>query len=88
MTHWSEKHPSVIQLEGETCDNDYRASIERMRPFMLIRPKLYPDGNQWCCLYGENVQEGVVGFGASPELATREFDKEWYEELRQQAGEP
>lgn len=78
---WEDKHPSVLQLEGETADNDYRASIERMRPFMLLKPKLSKDGDMWCCLYGEDIQEGVAGFGKSPDLASRDFDRAWYEQL-------
>jgi len=34
--------------------------------FSTIRPKLFEDGNSWCCLYGDNIQEGVAGFGNSP----------------------
>ena len=25
--------------------------------------KPYKDGNQWCYLYGDNIQDGIVGFG-------------------------
>jgi hypothetical protein len=50
---------------------------ERIRPFMLLRPRLFPDGNQWCALYGENLQEGVCAFGDTPEKAARQFDIEW-----------
>ncbi len=48
-----------------------------MRPSAVYRPKIYPDGNEWCTLYGENLQEGVAGFGDSPEIAMHEFDKAW-----------
>jgi hypothetical protein len=24
------------------------------------------DGDKWCCLVGENLQEGLAGFGDSP----------------------
>ncbi len=27
------------------------------------------DGNKWCALRGENLQEGESGFGATPEIA-------------------
>ena len=27
------------------------------------------DGNMWCALRGENLQEGEAGFGATPEIA-------------------
>lgn len=25
--------------------------------------KPFKDGNQWCFLYGENLQDGIAGFG-------------------------
>jgi len=25
--------------------------------------KIYKDGNMWCCMHGENIQEGRCGFG-------------------------
>ena len=40
-------------------------------------PRLFMDGNQWCALYGENLQEGVAGFGDTKEQALEAFDKEW-----------
>ena len=48
-----------------------------VRPSVLFRPSVYLDGNQWCALYGPNIQEGVCGFGDSPELAMSDFDKYW-----------
>lgn len=51
--------------------------LERKRPFMLLRPRMFPDGNKWCALYGDNLQEGVSGFGDTPEDAARQFDVEW-----------
>lgn len=51
-----------------------RLHLERKRPFHLLRPKLYPDGDMWCCLYGDDLQEGVAGFGETPEKASIDFD--------------
>jgi len=58
------------------------SSIEQIaseydRPCAIFRPKLSLDGNQWCALYGENLQDGVAGFGESPALAMRAFDTAW-----------
>lgn len=53
------------------------AGYEHQRPSAVYRPKLYPDGNQWCALYGENLQEGCAGFGDTPALAMTQFDVEW-----------
>ena len=46
-------------------------------PSVLYRPKLYPDGDQWCALYGDDLQMGVCGFGATPAAAVADFDKNW-----------
>ena len=35
--------------------------------------KPYKDGNQWCFLYGNNIQEGVCGFGNTIYEAAKEF---------------
>lgn len=50
---------------------------ERLRPFMLLKPKMLPDGNKWCALYGSNIMEGVCAFGDTPEQAAIQFDIEW-----------
>ena len=49
----------------------------RGRPSVLYRPNLGMDGNKWCALYGDNLQEGCSGFGDSPEEAMAAFDAEW-----------
>jgi hypothetical protein len=56
---------------------------EYTRPSVIRRPKIYIDGDQWCALYGENLQEGVAGFGDSPELACMNFDENWVKSLKQ-----
>lgn len=53
---------------------------ENARPSVLFRPKLYSDGNQWCALYGENLQNGVSGFGDTPAKAMTQFDIQWLNE--------
>ena len=54
---------------------------EKNRPFMLLRPRIFIDGNRWCALYGENLQDGVAGFGDSPFTASHAFDTEWHNKL-------
>ena len=46
-------------------------------PHVIMRPRVFPDGNRWCALYGENLEEGVSGFGKTPEGACSEFDHKW-----------
>jgi hypothetical protein len=52
-----------------------------IQPSVLYRPKLSIDGDQWCALYGEDLQCGVAGFGASPELAMFDFNKQFTKKL-------
>jgi hypothetical protein len=47
------------------------------RPSVLFRPKLSVDGDQWCAMYGDDLQSGVGGFGDSPEKAMYDFDRAW-----------
>lgn len=62
--------------------NHYAALVaETCRPSVIFKPKVFPDGNMWCALYGDNLQDGVAGFGDSPELAASDFDFEWHAKL-------
>lgn len=54
---------------------------EMQRPAVLMRPTLSIDGNKWCALYGEDLQNGVAGFGDSPAEAMAAFDKAWNAKL-------
>lgn len=53
------------------------AAQEYARPSAVYRPRIAIDGNMWCALYGDNIQEGVAGFGESPAKAMADFDKNW-----------
>jgi len=35
----------------------------------------YKDGDQWCVLLGENLQEGIAGFAETPAGAIADFDR-------------
>ena len=50
-------------------------------PSVVWKPRLFIDGNQWCALYGENLQDGVAGFGDSPAKAMWDFDCAWQKAL-------
>lgn len=67
----------AVQLKNEFMD----VAFEHQRPSVLFTPRLSIDGNQWCALYGENLQDGVAGFGDSPQKAMQDFDKSWLQNL-------
>jgi hypothetical protein len=54
--------------------------MEMVRPSVLFRPTVAPDGNKWCALYGPNLMEGVSGFGDTPDEAMRDFDQKFNKE--------
>lgn len=41
----------------------------------MLKPKIMKDGDQWHVLYGENIVEGISGFGDTPYLAILDFNK-------------
>ena len=63
--------------ESNAASAKYDLALEMLRPFYLLRPKVFPDGDQWCALYGENIQDGVCGFGNTPAKAAAQFDISW-----------
>ena len=67
---------TVEALKQEFCVSIY----EQRRPSVLFRPTLSADGDQWCALFGDNLQEGVAGFGETPEKAMLAFDIAWLNE--------
>ena len=58
-------------------DEYLRAAYGQQLPHVLMRPTLSMDGNMWCALYGDNLKDGVAGFGVSPSEAMTDFDKHW-----------
>lgn len=59
---------------------------EMARPSVLFRPSLSVDGDQWCALYGADLEIGVAGFGDSPDKAMRDFDARWNAALSKAAA--
>lgn len=73
--------PDWSGAENEMQQAAYWAGVWMCRPAVIFHPVLSIDGNQWCALYGADLQSGVAGFGASPDLAMADFDANWLKEL-------
>lgn len=78
--YWQVK-AEAAGLESEAAFTRALREKELSRPCMMLKPALSRDGNQWCALYGENLQDGVAGFGDSPEKAYVDFDESWRRDL-------
>ena len=55
-----------------------QAGISQQLPSVLYKPKLFIDGDRYCALFGENIQEGCAGFGESAYKAMADFDTNWF----------
>lgn len=77
MSYASEQ--GVLNEQLNAASAAFFAEHARSAPHVLMRPQVYPDGDSWCALYGENLQHGVAGFGDTPEKACAAFDTAWRE---------
>lgn len=62
-SYWSVKY-------AEACSDCDAAEV---RYVMAFKPKITKDGDMWCALVGENLQEGEAGFGKSIGAAVRDL---------------
>ena len=74
----------------ELTNDDYEAASYRrdaaqeqaeFNLFAMLKPSLQRDGNQWCVLYGEDLQVGIAGFGDNIHLAILDFNSQWYKKI-------
>lgn len=70
------------QMYANACDqmNHLHAmATEQLRPFNRVKPlRFFPEEDQWCVLYGEDLATGVAGFGNTPQEASEAFDQAWF----------
>lgn len=57
--------------------NNAAVEAEEYNLVSLLKPKIFLDGRRWCVLYGENIQDGVAGFGLTPYKAVLDFNRAW-----------
>ncbi len=71
------------QVAREALDISFRAEIvaqeyinaahESQRPCVLFKPTISLDGDQYCALLGEDLMNGVAGFGKTMAAAMWDF---------------
>lgn len=74
--HWPsqfvKKHGKhILNMAREELQKEQKPSVEAVLTKAGLKP--YKDGNQWCILAGDNIQEGICGFGDTIEDALYEF---------------
>ena len=78
--YWSEKLSREQHQLDYVHQSNMNVCIEReeINLFSMLKPKVSIDGNQWCVLYGENLQDGVAGFGDTLMKAIYNFNKSFH----------
>ena len=72
----------AICFTSEVIRNEMCYAISQYTlPSVVYKPRVFIDGKQWCALYGDNIQDGVVGFGKSPAEAMWDFNKNWHKNI-------
>lgn len=71
-----------LDMSFEWCRTmeEFRRVAESMQQFVIVqmlKPRIFVDGDQWCVLYGDNLQEGICGFGDTPISAVIAFNDAW-----------
>lgn len=84
MMSWTEEHPYIVDMRIKIVDLENKLAEKMLLPSMMLKPKIFIDGNKWCALFGESLQSGVAGFGDSPQAAYDAFDKSWVEMLQKE----
>lgn len=67
-----------ISLATQLLAEFKKISYECTRPSRTLFPEVYVVGTDWVCSYGRG-NDVVVGYGATPEEASANFDKTWLE---------
>jgi hypothetical protein len=67
--------------EAASVKSQTAQEAQEFNLFAMLKPSIQRDGNQWCVLYGDDLQVGIAGFGDSPYLAIMDFNSQWYKNI-------
>lgn len=60
------------------CEEATNTLAAMRAPHVLLKPHFARDGNQYSYLLGDDLAEGVAGFGDTPAKAAQDFDNNWF----------
>lgn len=80
---FTELEYAIREYDGEEKQKEQKPiSVEEVLARAGLKP--YKDGNQWCILAGDNIQEGICGFGDTIDEALYQFLMEVLEKRKEQ----
>jgi len=62
-------HAAVLLLPAVVVKNKLKKNTK------LNKPRLFLDEGAWCALLGNNLQDGICGYGDSPAEAMQDYEK-------------
>ena len=66
----------------DQLENESKVERAEYNLVALLGLHPYPDGDQWCVLWGEDLQSGVAGFGSTPHKAVLDFIRNLHRESK------
>lgn len=67
------------ELLEKTVQSQARLENALTAPHVLMRPRIFHDKavGSWCVRYGDDIENGVSGWGETPRAAMADFDYAW-----------
>lgn len=75
MSYASEQ--AVLNAQWNAANEAFITAAMARSPHVLMRPTLSVDGNMYCFLYGDDLVNGIAGFGETAAAAAEDFDRNW-----------
>lgn len=69
---------SLQSAIAEETQRNYWTTKQDMALIESLKPRITKDGSMWCVLYGDNLQEGIAGFGDTPYQAILDFNSAFH----------
>ena len=69
------------KMEAASCASQTEQEKADFSMIVMLGLKPRRDGNMWCFLWGDNLQEGVAGFGPTVKSAAQSFRDNLYKPL-------
>src|SRR5678815_3620447 len=69
--------PEEMKVKVDYSDPTLPAAAKLFKPLVVL------DGDSYCCIFGPDPQQGILGCGNSPKEALRDWDKHLRERVRQ-----
>ena len=75
-------------MEQYNVPDEMKVNVDYSDPALpaaakLFKPLVVLDGDSYCCIFGPDPQQGILGCGDSPKEALRDWDKHLRERVRQ-----